>query len=55
MERFGYLVLDGSQWGIEIEFCDGHKLFKSGGSNSYPYNFVILGKASAMVGAFYYN
>lgn len=35
-------VLDGTQWELTIEFSDGHKPFKSGGSNAYPYNFNAL-------------
>lgn len=37
--RFGYEVLDGTQWELEIFFSDGHKPVKKYGSNSYPYNF----------------
>lgn len=32
-------VLDGTQWELTVEFSDGHKPFKTGGSNAYPYNF----------------
>lgn len=35
-------VLDGMQWELTIEFSDGHKPFKTGGSNAYPYNFNAL-------------
>ena len=35
-------VLDGTQWELTIEFSDGHKSFKTGGSNAYPYNFNAL-------------
>jgi hypothetical protein len=35
-------VLDGTQWELTIEFSDGHKPFKTGGSNAYPYNFAAL-------------
>lgn len=35
-------VLDGTQWELAIEFSDGHKSFKIGGSNAYPYNFDTL-------------
>lgn len=38
-ERFGYVVLDGTQWEIEIHYNNGTKPFKSYGSNSFPYNF----------------
>lgn len=35
-------VLDGTQWELTIELSDGHKPFKTGGSNAYPYNFDAL-------------
>ncbi len=38
-ERFGYRVLDGTQWELEFEYQIGHKHFRFSGSNSYPYNF----------------
>ena len=38
-ERFGYSYCDGTQWGLEIQFSNGAKPFKSYGDNSYPYNF----------------
>ncbi len=38
-ERFGYVVLDGTQWELEIHYNNGSKPFKSHGSNSFPYNF----------------
>ena len=38
-ERFGYVVLDGTQWELEIHYNNGVKPFKSHGSNSFPYNF----------------
>ncbi len=41
-ERFGYLVLDGTQWELTVEYSNGRKAFTSGGSNSYPYNFRKL-------------
>lgn len=41
-ERFGYTVLDGTQWNLEIEYSNGTKKLTYGGSNSYPYNFVKL-------------
>lgn len=37
--RFGYVVLDGTQWELEIFFSNGHKTVKIYGSNPYPYNF----------------
>lgn len=41
-ERFGYSVLDGTQWQLKLEFNNGRRLCKFGGSNSYPYNFNKL-------------
>lgn len=41
-ERFGYVILDGTQWELKIEYSNGRKAFTSGGSNSYPYNFKKL-------------
>lgn len=38
-ERFGYVVLDGTQWELEIHYNNGAKPFKSHGTNSFPYNF----------------
>ena len=38
-ERFGYVVLDGTQWELEIRYNNEAKPFKSHGSNSFPYNF----------------
>lgn len=35
-------VLDGTQWELTIEFSNGHRPFKTGGSNAYPYNFAAL-------------
>lgn len=39
LKRFGYEVLDGTQWELEIHFKNGAKPFKSCGDNAYPYNF----------------
>lgn len=41
-ERFGYTVLDGTQWEIKIEYNNGHRPVKFSGSNAYPYNFEKL-------------
>ncbi|GAB6107999.1 hypothetical protein [Fusibacter bizertensis] len=41
-KRFGYMVCDGTQWDLEIEFNNGHKPVKYNGDNSYPYNFDKL-------------
>lgn len=38
-KRFGYLVLDGTQWELEFEYNNGHKPVRYDGDNSYPYNF----------------
>jgi hypothetical protein len=38
-KRFGYMVLDGTQWELEFEYNNGHKPVKFDGDNSYPYNF----------------
>jgi len=38
-ERFGYVVLDGTQWSLHIEYNNGTKQTSYYGSNSYPYNF----------------
>ena len=37
--RFGYTVCDGTQWGLEIYFSNGHKPTIITGDNAYPYNF----------------
>lgn len=41
-KRFNYMVLDGTQWEIEIEYNNGHKKVRFDGDNSYPYNFNDL-------------
>lgn len=38
-ERFGYSVLDGTQWRMEIYYVNGCKPIKIWGNNAYPYNF----------------
>ncbi|SDY44923.1 hypothetical protein [Tindallia californiensis] len=38
-KRFGYMVLDGTQWNLEFEYNNGHKPVRFNGDNSYPYNF----------------
>lgn len=38
-KRFGYEVLDGTQWDLEIQFSNKNKPFKVYGDNAYPYNF----------------
>lgn len=41
-ERFGYVVLDGTQWSLQFEYNNGIKPISYYGSNSYPYNFDKL-------------
>ncbi len=38
-KRFGFMVLDGTQWELEFEYSNGHKPVRFDGNNSYPYNF----------------
>lgn len=38
--RFGYGVCDGTQWGLLFKYGNGCRPWESGGSNSYPWNFV---------------
>ena len=38
-KRFGYYVLDGTQWSVTFEYSNGHKSARFAGSNDYPYNF----------------
>lgn len=40
--RFGYVILDGTQWELEIHYSNGRKPLKIYGDNSYPYNFDKL-------------
>ena len=39
LKRFGYVVMDGTQWELEIEFNNGKKPVRFYGDNAYPYNF----------------
>ena len=39
LRRFGCMVLDGTQWELEINFSNDHKPVKIYGDNAYPYNF----------------
>lgn len=41
-KRFGRMILDGTQWDLEIDFSNDHKPVKICGSNAYPYNFDRL-------------
>ena len=36
------MVLDGTQWELEIYFSDDHEPIKIYGDNAYPYNFDKL-------------
>ena len=44
LHRFGYEVLDGIQWELDIYFLNGVKSVKIYGNNAYPYNFDKLCK-----------
>lgn len=41
-ERYGIMVLDGTQWELCLSFNDGQLDIKFCGSNAYPYNFGKL-------------
>ena len=41
-QRFGYTVLDGTQWELEIHYSNNTKPVKIYGDNAYPYNFDRL-------------
>ena len=41
-KRWGYAVLDGTQWHLYIYYSNGRKAVKIEGSNDYPYNFGKL-------------
>lgn len=38
-QRFGYCVLDGTQWNVSFEYSNDKKTVEFAGSNDYPYNF----------------
>ena len=38
-KRFGYCVMDGTQWNVSFEYSNGYKTVEFAGSNDYPYNF----------------
>lgn len=42
--KYGYDILDGTQWELVMEYKDGRKQFRSGGSNAYSYNFATWEK-----------
>ena len=41
-EHYGYLVMDGIYWRLEIYMDDGDRVFRSNGHTAYPYNFKEL-------------
>lgn len=41
-QRFGYTVLDGTQWELKIHYSNDIKPVKIYGDNAYPYNFDRL-------------
>ncbi len=40
--RFGIVILDGTQWALEIYFSNGRNPVKISGDNAFPYNFDRL-------------
>lgn len=40
--RWNMMVMDGTQWSLEIQFSNGYKTVKIDGDNDYPYNFDEL-------------
>lgn len=46
--RFGYVVMDGTQWDLEIQFNNGRKSLRIYGDNAYPYNFDRFREAMGM-------
>ncbi len=42
LRRFGYTMLDGIQWELEIHYSNDKKPVKIYGDNAYPYNFDRL-------------
>lgn len=41
-EDFGYMVMDGTRWSLDIEYSNGAKPVHYHGSDAYPYNFNSL-------------
>ena len=39
LKRFGYMVIDGTQWEFKIEYSNGAKPECYDGDNAHPYNF----------------
>lgn len=37
--RFGYEILDGTQWELKVQYKNGQKPFRVYGDNIYPHNF----------------
>lgn len=48
-QRFGYMVLDGTQWDLVFEYHNGHKPVRFDGDNAYPYNFARLERLFGIV------
>lgn len=44
LRKFGYEILDGTQWELTIYYDDGIALVNYSGNNHYPYNFDQLTK-----------
>ena len=41
-ERFGEVVMDGTQWTLQLSFGDGRRAVRFRGDNDFPYNFSQL-------------
>lgn len=41
-DKYGWYILDGTQWGLRIKYADDTKDKVFGGNNCYPYNFSKL-------------
>jgi hypothetical protein len=54
ISRFGFLMLDGMQWSLNISYSNGTPSRKIHGDNSFPYNFERLLKLFGMENAFSY-
>lgn len=54
ISRFGFLMLDGVQWSLNISYSNGTPTRKIHGDNSFPYNFERLLKLFGMENAFRY-
>lgn len=40
--KYGFDIMDGQQWSLNIDYINGQEPFHTGGSNAYPYNFFML-------------